>query len=265
MVAPQWRPSFQREPANLDVRVRAGLYAALDRATLAEGLLGTRELALYSLLPPGHVDYEATRDGLRQHAYHPDRARALLREAGWSPGADGMVRNAADGRRFQTSLTSGPVRGHEIAAIADYWRRVGVDVRERVQTAAEENDLEVSSTAPGWFFSGRGGGDNILNVLEGPPGTPENRWVGERTGYDSPTARTLVDAYRRSLTAQDRQRALGAVSSFVANELPFLLTYSSAYHLAVRASVDAFRDFPGGAVTDYGPYVRNAHVWDIAR
>src|SRR5205085_2406128 len=37
-VVPQWRPQFQAEPANLDVRVRTALYHAIDREALAEAM-----------------------------------------------------------------------------------------------------------------------------------------------------------------------------------------------------------------------------------
>src|SRR5205823_6201983 len=82
---PQWRPAFQREPGNLDPRVRAALYHALDREALAEAIqAGHPELAAYSLLPPVERSHAATRDGLRAYSHDLDRARALLREAGWA-------------------------------------------------------------------------------------------------------------------------------------------------------------------------------------
>src|SRR5262249_53314975 len=49
-LAPQWRPAFQSEPANLDPKVRAALYRALDREALSEALQGGHpELAAWSM------------------------------------------------------------------------------------------------------------------------------------------------------------------------------------------------------------------------
>src|SRR5207248_7807216 len=84
----------------------------------------------YSILPPEDRNYAGTRDGLRQFAFDPERARSLLREAGWAPSADSVLRNAADGRRFQTSIWTTPGSEAEISAIADYWRRIGLDIEE---------------------------------------------------------------------------------------------------------------------------------------
>jgi peptide/nickel transport system substrate-binding protein len=60
ILVPQYRPAYQSEPANLDPRVRAALYHALDREELAEGLqLGHRETAAWGHLLPSDPLFEA--------------------------------------------------------------------------------------------------------------------------------------------------------------------------------------------------------------
>src|SRR5207253_10034728 len=116
-LAPQWRPSVQTEPANLDPKVRAALYQALDREALSDALQGGHpELAAWSLVPPGNQFYDSTKDALRPYAYNPDRARNILRDLGWTPGPDGVLRNNADGRRFHSALWGTVGRDREIAA-----------------------------------------------------------------------------------------------------------------------------------------------------
>lgn len=101
----QWRAAFQSEPANLEPRVRAALYYAIDRPALASALqLGRSELAATSVLPPSERPYPATKDGLLQYHYDPGRARAILQESGWVPRSDGSLRHAGDGRRYRTTL-----------------------------------------------------------------------------------------------------------------------------------------------------------------
>jgi ABC-type transport system substrate-binding protein len=174
---PQWRPAFQKELGNLDGRVRAALYQAIDRETLTEALqFGHRELAAHAILPPGDRNFDGARDALRRYAYDPERARALLREAGWTPGADGVVRSAPDGRRFRTSLWTTPGSDQEIAAIADYWRRVGIDVEEFVVPAAFTRNNEYRASYPGWETTANYA-EAILGRLHSPAG-PETRWAG---------------------------------------------------------------------------------------
>src|SRR5207248_772240 len=142
-------PQFQAEPANLDVRVRTALYHAIDREALADAMHSGRS-AIYSILPPGDRSYESVKDGLRQYGYNPDRARALLQEAGWAPGPDGVLRNAGDGRRFRTTLWVAGGGPKEISIIADYWRQVGVDVEEYDVPTVQARDRKFRSTFPGW-------------------------------------------------------------------------------------------------------------------
>jgi ABC-type transport system substrate-binding protein len=101
MAIPQYRPAMQKEPALLDPRVRRALYQAIDREALSAGLQdGHGEFAAYSILPPDDRNHPATRDGLRVLPYDAERSRALLKDAGWTSGSDGALRNASDGRRF---------------------------------------------------------------------------------------------------------------------------------------------------------------------
>src|SRR5207249_1925508 len=79
MLESQWNPTFQREPANLDPKVRRALLSAIDREEMAEQLLaGHRELAAYSLLPSTAPNYLATKDGLLQYKYDPQRIAAMF-------------------------------------------------------------------------------------------------------------------------------------------------------------------------------------------
>lgn len=264
---PQWRAGIQTEPTNLDVRVRAALYHALDRETLSEGLqAGHRELAAWDLLWEGEPLHEATRDGFRRYGYDPERAKAILREVGWAPGSDGILRHQSDGRQFRTAIsgTFGRIE-RECAAIADYWRRIGIDVEQITITAAQVRNAEYRALYPGWEASAAGGGDEILGRLDAPAGSPENRWTGNRPGYENPHAQQLLDTYRTSLSFQAQFEAMKALSDFFAAELPLLVLYSTAEHIAVRKGIKALDDHDGGesAARPYGTRTRNAHLWEV--
>lgn len=265
-LAVQWKPGYQMEPANWDPRVRAALYHALDREALSEGLQsGHRELAASELLTPGSLYYEETRGVFDRYRYNPDRARALLAEAGWTAGADGFLHHESDGRRFRNSITATAGRiEQEIPAFADYWRRIGIDTEERVVPPAFVRDRAYRAQYPGWEASSAAGGDGILRRLEGPAATAENRWIGNRDGYDDPRAQRLLHDYWTSIGEQEQLRAIRAINEFVAMELPILVLFTTADHIAVRKGVRAFDDHMGGegGGGSYGTYSRNAHLWD---
>lgn len=89
-----------------DVRVRRALSLALDREGMAKALLRDPEMAAGQLFPP-------SLPGWHQPSVAPLKqdqaaARALLAEAGWTPGPDGVL--TRDGRKFEVSLRTFPDR-----------------------------------------------------------------------------------------------------------------------------------------------------------
>jgi peptide/nickel transport system substrate-binding protein len=265
-LAPQWRPAFQSEPANLDPKVRAALYRALDREALSEALQGGHpELAAWSMLPPGHQFYDSTKDSLKQYAFNPEQAKSELAGLGWTPGPDGILRNSADGRRYHNALWTTPGREREIAAYAAYWRQIGIEVDELGVPAAQVRNLEYRASYPSWESSAQGAGDAILGRMDPPAASAATRWVGERGGFEDPRAYDLIAKYRRSLSDRDQAQAMKAISDYVTAELPFLILYFLPDHLGVRKGVRAYDDVEGGAegAQAYGTYTRNAHLWDV--
>ncbi len=265
-LVPQYRAAFQKESGNLDPTVRRALFYALDREALSAALQdGHAELATTSILPPEDRNYEGARDGLRHYTFDPDRSKALLAEAGGVSAPDGGLRPPTDGRRFQTSIWSTPGSEKEIAAIADYWRRVGLDVEEVMVPPAFTRDNQYRASYPGWETTANYA-DSSFGRLKDPSG-PDTRWAGaNRAGYDDPRAARLVDTYYHSMTPREQQQSVRAISDFVAAELPYLPFMFTADNIGMRKGVVAFGDFAGGAGagSPYGSFTRNAYLWDLA-
>jgi peptide/nickel transport system substrate-binding protein len=258
----QWRSTVQAEPTNFDPRQRRALYHAIDREALT-----VRELPAWSLLPPGDQHYEAVKDGFRPFAYDPDRSKALLREVGWTAGSDGVLRHSSDGRRLKNAIyTTIGARHWEMSVYGDYWRRIGVEVEEYTIPSSQVRNLEFRAHFPNWEASSAGQGDAILGRLDGPAASAQNRWVGERGGYDDSRAQELIRRYRTSLSEREQAQAMRALSDFVAAELPLLAFYYTVDLLGARRGIRALDDVEGGAVPaapPFGTYTRNAHLWDV--
>jgi ABC-type transport system substrate-binding protein len=205
--------------------------------------------------------YDALKDALRPYPYDPERARSLLREVGWTPGGDGEMRFAADGRSFRTSIWSSLGLEREIAAYAGYWRQLGIEVAEYTIPAARTRDRQYRAEFPGWLTTGQ---DALDQMADGASG-PQNGWRGNDTGYEDAAARRLVNAFRTSITDGDQVRAIKEVSDHYVAELPFIPVYFLAAYLAVRNGVLAFDDAAGGYTgrTRYGSFSRNAYLWDL--
>lgn len=115
-------------PALSDIRVRNALTLALDRRTMAQSVFGQ------GVVVPEAVQSQilmwAAPDGLEATGFDPARARALLREAGWTDtDGDGLVdRNGRPLRMVMIYPASSGFR-HAMAIQAErMWREIGVAV-----------------------------------------------------------------------------------------------------------------------------------------
>ncbi len=124
-------------PSLSDLRVRQALSLALDRTGIATALLRDPAMAATQLLSPSLPGWHDP--GLPPLAHDPAAARALLAQAGWRPGADGLRRNA-QGQPLRLPLRTFPDRPElplVATALQAQWRAIGVDVPVSVGNAGD--------------------------------------------------------------------------------------------------------------------------------
>lgn len=113
-------------PAFGDVRVRQALNYAVDREALVEGLFGEHGTVSWQFALPGYDGYNASLDGT--YAYDPEKAKALLAEAGYP--------NGFDFKLLAFDLQPNEVRNAQ--AIASFWSAIGVNAEIVVPTSAAD-------------------------------------------------------------------------------------------------------------------------------
>lgn len=89
-----------------DVRVRRALSLALDRDSMATALLRDPEMAATQLFPPSLPEWH--QESVTPLTHDAAGAKALLADAGWSYGSDGMLER--DGKKFSVTLRTFPDR-----------------------------------------------------------------------------------------------------------------------------------------------------------
>src|SRR5690606_5458957 len=117
-----------------DKRVRKALLHALDRETLSNKLFAGKQPVAHGFVSP--LDWVHAED-LQTYAHDPDRAAALLDEAGWSEVRGGIRHNAAgEPLRLEIRTTAGN-RSRELVqqVLQAQWKQAGIDVRIRNQPA----------------------------------------------------------------------------------------------------------------------------------
>lgn len=121
--------------------------------------------------------------------YDPEQARRILEEKGWTPGPDGILRNA-QGQLFRFILTTnaGNQRRADVAQIVQQqWRQIGVDARIQIiefNTFIERQRTgNYEANVAGWNV----GLSPDLQQLWGEPDLPFNV-----VRYDNPRVRDLM-------------------------------------------------------------------------
>ena len=111
-----------------DVRVRQALQYALDRDLIAETVFDGFAVRADGTQPVLSIAYDPDRINTI-YTYDPDRARALLDEAGWTEGGDGI--REKDGVRLSFEMTySEGYAPYEVQVpyMQQAWREVGIEM-----------------------------------------------------------------------------------------------------------------------------------------
>lgn len=116
-----------------DKRVRQALIYAINREELVQQLFQGKQPVSHSFLPERHYGYNKD---LKKYPYDPTRARALLAEAGYTAGPDGVLQNSGQ-RLSLTFVTTAGNRTREAVQqiLQSQWKAVGVEVKIQNQPA----------------------------------------------------------------------------------------------------------------------------------
>ncbi len=128
-------PINNEKPYFADKRCRQAMMHALDRQRIIDDLWNGAAEVAHSNLPPGSQYYKAD---LKQYEFSPDKAKALLDEAGWKAGADGI--REKDGVKFSFVCTAkaGDQARKAIAELAQQlFKDVGIDMQISEAPVAE--------------------------------------------------------------------------------------------------------------------------------
>jgi len=213
-------------PLLRDRRVRQALLAAIDREAVSRQLFEGRQPVAHSFVNP--LDRVAD-PGVQRHGYDPARAQALLEEAGFRPGADGIRADAA-GRRLSLELgTTAGNRSREAVqqVLQNQWRRVGVEVRIRNEPPrvffgeTMRRRAFPAMAMYAWISSPEGGPRNQLHSASIP--TSANNFAGQNyPGLADAELDGLVDALEVELDFERRKALWARIQAIYARELPAL-------------------------------------------
>ncbi|MDQ7819709.1 MAG: peptide ABC transporter substrate-binding protein [Armatimonadota bacterium] len=248
-------------PLLQDVRVRRAIAHGINREAISQQLFEGKQPVSHTYLPPRHPGYT---DNVQKYPYDPARARALLQEAGFTPGPDGIMRNAAGQRlSLEINTTAGNrVREQVEQIIQQNLREVGIEITiqnfpARVLFGEITNQRKFKALAMyAWVMSPTSDCDQLY-TSDGIP-TEANGWAGQNyPGYKNPEMDRVCKAASREVDEAARNRLLQQSAQIFARDLPALPLYVRASVAAAKVGLQGFT-----AVQLSGTYETwNAHRW----
>ena len=241
-------------PPFADVRVRRALLLALDRELYARTILDGLAPVAHGPVQP--VSWAYTSE-ITRYPFDPAKARALLDEAGWTPGPNGIRRR--DGRPLAFTLITQAgfaVRENIAQAIERQLRDVGVDVRMELHDGTAISALWFEGRFDAMLHWWQMPSDPELTTFFAADRTPP---AGRNINYFKDDALTrLLYASDRTVDREERTRLLHRIQAIVADAVPELPLYSITKLDAVPASLQHFTGNP----TNTGIFW-NVHEWEI--
>ncbi len=210
------RPLFQ------DPRVRRALAHAVDVPSMVRYILYGHGIQSTGIFTPRMWFFDPS---IQPFPYDPEKATALLAEAGWSPGPDGILQK--DGQRFSFTLitNNGNEIRRDIATLTqDGLRRIGIEVKVELYEWAvflknHINKGDFDAMVLGWAL---GNSYDQFQIWHSSQRNPEQLNV---VGYENPEADRLLDEIRQEYNRDDIIRMAGELQRVIFEDQPYLFLY----------------------------------------
>ncbi len=234
--------TFKRDRSFFDdVRVRRALAYALDREGMVQAIAGDVEVAWSLIGPPSSWAYNPD---VPRYPQDIEKAKALLAEAGFTPGSDGTL--TRDGRRFEfTLLVQSPATDSDPEAFAavlqQAWKAIGVDMKiQRLDRATLESRLFVDRDFDAYIW---------WDGYNFEP-DPSMFWHSATNinGFASAEIDALIEEANANADQAVRKAALDQLAVKVADEVLFIPLYYYRGFSAVKAYV---KGVPAPSAADF--------------
>ena len=232
-----------RIPPFCDLNVRKALLYAIDKQAIVEDLLGVGKVAS-SLLSSDILEWHYP---AFKTTYDPDRARALLKDAGWKDGnGDGFLER--HGKTFHVMIL---LTTQQVSMGPD--RMMAEHIQEKLRDIGIRADIQVLEK--GAYFDRVNSGERHHILLGAYPFLgPHNvlyrsfhskgDWNLRGNFYHNERMDALLDPAKRTMDQQKRKQLYDEVQKLSFEHAVIIPTYESVLINAVRAHVRGYKLHP---------------------
>jgi peptide/nickel transport system substrate-binding protein len=230
------RPQF-KDPA-----VREALYAAMDRKAIIEALYYAVPSLTETFMPRQSYYYNPN---LPEQEFNIERARQILDEAGWAPGADGI--RVKDGVRlsFANSTTSGNhLREQAQQFLQQTFAEIGVEMTiSNLPAAVMWGDFWAQSqfdTAMVGITYLIGADPDVTNRFHTRAIAAKGGRGSNNAQYSNAEVDGLLEKGSRTFDSEARREIYNRVQELIRRDLPFLPLFQSTTVYGRKEGIDGF-------------------------
>jgi len=211
-------------PILADLKLRQALLYAADRKTLVDKLFQGMQPVADTWVNPLNPNFQ---NEIQHYPYDLAKAKALIAEAGWKPGADGICRNDKGERlSLEYSTTAGNrLRELQQQVLQSNWKAACIEVTIKNEPAR----TFFGETLKKRLYQGLGMYAWSSSVTESPrrtlateqiPTEANNYGGSNYIGYSNPQMDKLIDAAEQELDPAKQKTIWASMQEIYARDLP---------------------------------------------
>jgi peptide/nickel transport system substrate-binding protein len=239
-----------KDPRFADRRVRQAFAYAINKRELIDGVVLGLAREASGPIRPGTWAYT---DDVKHYDYDPEKAKALLAEAGWKDRDDDGVVEDKRGKPFAFTILTN--QGN------DERKKVAEIIQQRLKEIGVKADIQVIEWAaflkeyvrPRRFDAvilglGTGVDPDQYAVWHSSQTGPDQM---NRTGYSNPEVDHLLEAGRTTCHQEERVKFYRRIQEILAEDLPMLFLYFKDELPVVASRVHGIKVAPAGITYNF--------------
>lgn len=235
-----------RHPLLSDIRVRQAIIAGVNRDRILDSLFSDSYTKATSSLASTAAGYREQEDA---YVFDPERARDLLDEAGWVPGADGV--RVKDGQRLSLTANDSaqqPRTREVVTMVQEQLRDIGVEVNLYPGDVAAQKAAQVDQDLIQLNVTmvGRADYDVIKSQYYSQNRNQLLNFVADDESVGDPELEELLLKVSGSVNEEDRAAASGDVQDYLTEQAYVLPFFEEPQVYGVQDYVHGFTTDPIG-------------------
>ncbi|MBA4536457.1 peptide-binding protein [Bacillus aquiflavi] len=220
-----------------DKKVRQAITHAINRQEIVDVVMEGRGEVAH--VPETPLSWAYNPD-VPKFDFDPKKAKKMLEEAGWKPGADGILEK--DGKKFSFEIKTNKgnsVREDIVVILQKQLKEVGIEAKPQVmEFSALINDIN----PPNWNFDAIVLGWS-LGLDPDPSGIFHTKWIeagNNFIAYSNPDLDKLMEEQLKELDKEKRKKMLGEIQQKLAEDQPYSFLYYPMEYRAMPANLHGY-------------------------